>query len=77
MPSESAAYRRTKPKERLRHPLGGAEELTGNHKELRIIFKVLLKFCYDNQDGFGENPAIDGKAIPSFARRKGTEKAPR
>ena len=50
-------------------------KLAENHEELRKIFEVLLKFCYDNLDGFGENLAIDGKAIPSFARRKGTEKA--
>ena len=40
-------------------------KLAENHKELRKIFEVLLKYCYDNLDGFGENLAIDGKAIPS------------
>ena len=38
-------------------------KLAENHEELRKIFEVLLKFCYDNLDGFGENLIIDGKAI--------------
>ena len=38
-------------------------KLAENHEELRKIFEVILKFCYDNLDGFGENLIIDGKAI--------------
>jgi len=39
--------------------------------ELTKIFEALLTICYEELDGFGETLGIDGKALSSFARRKG------
>ena len=46
------------------------EEHTG---ELQKIFESLLLICYEELEGFGENLAIDGKALSSFAKRKGKQ----
>jgi hypothetical protein len=47
------------------------KKLLKHNKEIRKIFKDLTDFCVVNLDGFGESLAIDGKAISSFAARKG------
>lgn len=45
------------------------------HKdEIRKIFQSLLKLCFDELPDFGENLAIDGKALSSFAKNTGTLK---
>ena len=37
--------------------------------ELREMFDTLVKYMYENLNGFGEIMAADGKAIQSYARR--------
>ena len=46
-------------------------KLEGKTKELKEIFETLLDICYEKLEGFGETLAIDGKALASFAKRKG------
>jgi hypothetical protein len=42
------------------------------HKDsIRKMFDELLRICYQQLPGFGENLAIDGKAINSYAKRAG------
>ena len=38
-------------------------------QELREIFDTLVKYMYENLNGFGEIIAADGKAVQSYARR--------
>lgn len=47
-------------------------KLMDHQDDLKKIFKELLGMCYQELEGFGESLAIDGKALPSFARRTGT-----
>ena len=46
-------------------------KLLNYQDEIRKIYQSLLDTCYERFDGFGENLGIDGKALSSFARKKG------
>lgn len=46
-------------------------KLMEHQDKLGKIFEVLLDLCYQNLEGFGENLAIDGKALGSYAVKKG------
>jgi len=46
-------------------------KLSGYEKDINKIFQSLLSICFKNLEGFGKTLAIDGKALPSFARSKG------
>lgn len=48
-------------------------KLMEHQDEMRKIFEVLLDLCYENLEGFGENLAIDGKALDSYAAKTGCE----
>ena len=39
------------------------------------MFDTLVKYMYENLNGFGEIMAADGKAIQSYARRISKKKA--
>ena len=43
--------------------------------ELREMFDTLVKYMYENLNGFGEIMAADGKAIQSYARRISKKKS--
>ena len=44
-------------------------------QELREMFDTLVKYMYENLNGFGEIMAADGKAIQSYARRISKKKS--
>ena len=43
-------------------------------KEMQEVFKELVKYMYNNLEGFGESLAGDGKAIQSYATKNGKHK---
>lgn len=45
--------------------------LQDHQDDVRQIFQSLISICFENLDGFGENLGIDGKALSSFAKKKG------
>ena len=48
-----------------------SKKLEGKTEQLQEIFEALLAICFEELDGFGEMLAIDGKALASFANKKG------
>jgi len=47
------------------------QKLEKYDQEMRDIFDSLLSICYEELEGFGNNLGIDGKALDSYANRKG------
>ena len=44
-------------------------KLKKHQKELDIIFEELVKFMYENLEGFGEECAVDGKYLDTYAQQ--------
>ncbi|MEI3394645.1 MAG: hypothetical protein V8R82_02905 [Clostridia bacterium] len=42
--------------------------------EIEEIFEELVKFMYENLEGFGEDCAIDGKFLDAYASKNNTNK---
>ena len=50
---------------------GFLNKLKKYEKELDKIFEELVKFMYENLEGFGEDGAIDGKYLDTYANQYG------
>ena len=49
--------------------IGFLNKLKKHQKELDIIFEGLVKFMYENLKGFGEECAVDGKYLDTYAQQ--------
>lgn len=47
------------------------KRLTEHTEEIKQLFYALVKECQEGLEGFGEDLAIDGKKLSSYAKRKG------
>ena len=50
------------------------KSLTKHQEELDNIFESLVKYMYDNIEGFGKDVAIDGKIIESYGKKNNEKK---